>query len=114
MFSRINISILLRLHCFSGDGTLTAFNIRRKKLELQSELFDAEFLSLAQMKVFIVLLMPSMKKTWFAITRSHQNLLCPKMFFYQEFEIISFIYMYFHVTLADFGYSVKALCFACS
>lgn len=34
----------------SGDGTLTAFNIRRRKLEMQSELFDAEFLCLAQMK----------------------------------------------------------------
>lgn len=78
--------MLLRLHCFSGDGTLTAFNIRRKKLELQSELFDAEFLSLAQMKVFIVLLMPSMKKAWFAITRSHQNLLCPKMFFIRNLK----------------------------
>jgi hypothetical protein len=61
MFSRINISILLRLHCFSGDGTLTAFNIRRKKLELQSELFDAEFLSLAQMKVFIALIRPDFR-----------------------------------------------------
>ncbi|CAG2248453.1 WD repeat-containing protein 55,WD repeat-containing protein 55 homolog [Mytilus edulis] len=34
----------------SGDGTLTAYNIRRKKLEMQSELFDSEFLTIAQMK----------------------------------------------------------------
>lgn len=34
----------------SGDGTLTVVNLRRKKLELQSELFDSEFLSLAIMK----------------------------------------------------------------
>ena len=34
-----------------GDGTLTVVNLRRKKLELQSELFDSEFLSLAIVKV---------------------------------------------------------------
>ena len=35
----------------SGDGTLTVINLRRKKLEMQSELFDSEFLSLAIVKV---------------------------------------------------------------
>ncbi|GFO47550.1 WD repeat-containing protein 55 [Plakobranchus ocellatus] len=35
----------------SGEGTLTAFNIRRKRMELQSELFDSELLCLAKMKV---------------------------------------------------------------
>ncbi|WAQ99393.1 WDR55-like protein, partial [Mya arenaria] len=34
----------------SGEGTLTAFNLRRKKMETQSELFDSEFLSLAIVK----------------------------------------------------------------
>ncbi|KAK3711257.1 hypothetical protein RRG08_018738 [Elysia crispata] len=34
----------------SGEGTLTAFNIRRKRMELQSELFDSEMLCLAKMK----------------------------------------------------------------
>ncbi|XP_045203971.2 LOW QUALITY PROTEIN: WD repeat-containing protein 55-like [Mercenaria mercenaria] len=34
----------------SGEGTLTAFNLRRKKLDTQSELFDSEFLSLAIVK----------------------------------------------------------------
>ncbi|RUS90860.1 hypothetical protein EGW08_001367 [Elysia chlorotica] len=34
----------------SGEGTLTAFNIRRKRMELQSELFDSEMLCLATMK----------------------------------------------------------------
>ncbi|KAL4230231.1 WD domain repeat-containing protein 55 [Mactra antiquata] len=34
----------------SGEGTLTAFNIRRKKMDVQSELFDSEFLSLAIIK----------------------------------------------------------------
>ncbi|KAK3099283.1 hypothetical protein FSP39_002018 [Pinctada imbricata] len=34
----------------SGDGTLTAFNIRKKRMELQSELFDSEFLSLSLVK----------------------------------------------------------------
>lgn len=38
----------------SGDGTLTAINLRRKKLELQSELFDSEFLSLAIVKVSLL------------------------------------------------------------
>lgn len=38
------------LICTSGDGTLTALNIRRKKLEMQSELFDSELLSLAVIK----------------------------------------------------------------
>ena len=35
----------------SGEGTLSAFDIRKHKLKVQSELFDAEFLSLAVMKV---------------------------------------------------------------
>lgn len=35
----------------SGEGTLTAFNIRRKRMDLQSELFDSEFLSIAAVKV---------------------------------------------------------------
>lgn len=35
----------------SGEGTLTVFNIRQKKLLLQSELFDSEMLSLAIVKV---------------------------------------------------------------
>ena len=35
----------------SGEGTLTAINLRKKKLEMQSELFDSEFLSLAIVKV---------------------------------------------------------------
>ena len=35
----------------SGDGTLTAINLRGKKMEMQSELFDSEFLSLAIVKV---------------------------------------------------------------
>ncbi|KAK7503871.1 hypothetical protein BaRGS_00004994, partial [Batillaria attramentaria] len=34
----------------SGEGTLTAFNIRRKRMDLQSELFDSELLSLAAVK----------------------------------------------------------------
>ncbi|XP_048774023.2 WD repeat-containing protein 55-like isoform X2 [Ostrea edulis] len=34
----------------SGDGTLTAFNVRRKRMELQSELFDSELLSLSIVK----------------------------------------------------------------
>lgn len=34
----------------SGEGTLTAFNIRRKRMDLQSELFDSELLSLAAAK----------------------------------------------------------------
>lgn len=34
----------------SGDGTLTAFNVRKKAMELQSELFDDDFLSLAILK----------------------------------------------------------------
>ena len=37
----------------SGDGTLTAFNIRRKRMKLQSELFDSELLSLSIIKVFL-------------------------------------------------------------
>jgi hypothetical protein len=35
----------------SGDGTLSAFDIRKHKMKLQSELFDSEFLSLARVKV---------------------------------------------------------------
>lgn len=38
----------------SGDGTLTAFNIRQKRMELQSELFDSELLSLSIIKVNII------------------------------------------------------------
>lgn len=38
----------------SGDGTLTAFNIRQKRMELQSELFDSELLSLSILKVNII------------------------------------------------------------
>lgn len=34
----------------SGEGTLTCFNIRARRMELQSENFDSEFLSLAIMK----------------------------------------------------------------
>ncbi|XP_067136859.1 WD repeat-containing protein 55 [Centruroides vittatus] len=34
----------------SGEGTLTAFNIRARRMELQSELFDSEFLSAAVVK----------------------------------------------------------------
>jgi len=34
----------------SGEGTLTAFNIRQKRVDLQSELFDSELLCLAKMK----------------------------------------------------------------
>ncbi|XP_013075098.2 WD repeat-containing protein 55-like isoform X1 [Biomphalaria glabrata] len=34
----------------SGEGTLTAFNIRRKRMDVQSELFDSELLCLAKMK----------------------------------------------------------------
>ncbi|XP_005100082.1 WD repeat-containing protein 55 [Aplysia californica] len=34
----------------SGEGTLTSFNIRRRRVELQSELFDSELLCLARMK----------------------------------------------------------------
>ncbi|XP_076330623.1 WD repeat-containing protein 55 [Tachypleus tridentatus] len=34
----------------SGEGTLTAFNIRAKRMELQSELFESEFLSMAVVK----------------------------------------------------------------
>ncbi|XP_062591946.1 WD repeat-containing protein 55-like isoform X3 [Saccostrea cucullata] len=34
----------------SGDGTLTAFNVRRKRMEIQSELFDSELLSLSIVK----------------------------------------------------------------
>jgi len=39
----------------SGDGTLTCVNIKRRQMELQSELFDSEFLSLAIMKVRSIL-----------------------------------------------------------
>ena len=35
----------------SGEGTLSAFDIRKHKMRVQSELFDSEFLSLAIMKV---------------------------------------------------------------
>ena len=35
----------------SGDGTLSAFDIRKHKLKLQSELFDSELLSIAKVKV---------------------------------------------------------------
>ncbi|UYV62992.1 WDR55 [Cordylochernes scorpioides] len=34
----------------SGEGTLTAFDIRKKKMEVQSELFDSELLSAAFVK----------------------------------------------------------------
>ncbi|CAL1536605.1 unnamed protein product [Lymnaea stagnalis] len=34
----------------SGEGTLTAFNIRRKRMDCQSELFDSELLCLTKMK----------------------------------------------------------------
>ena len=34
----------------SGDGTLSAFDIRKHKLKLQSELFDSELLSVAIIK----------------------------------------------------------------
>ena len=34
----------------SGDGTLSAFNLRRKQLELQSEAFSSELLSVAVIK----------------------------------------------------------------
>ncbi|KAH9508247.1 WD domain repeat-containing protein 55 [Bulinus truncatus] len=34
----------------SGEGTLTAFNIRRKRMDCQSELFDSELICLAKMK----------------------------------------------------------------
>uniref|UniRef100_A0A0B6ZZW1 Uncharacterized protein n=1 Tax=Arion vulgaris TaxID=1028688 RepID=A0A0B6ZZW1_9EUPU len=34
----------------SGEGTLTSFNIRQKRMESQSELFDSELLCLAKMK----------------------------------------------------------------
>lgn len=37
--------------CFSGDGTFSCVNIKNRKLELQSELFDSELLSIAIMKV---------------------------------------------------------------
>lgn len=47
----ISMYNLTHLCCFSGEGTLTAFNLRRKKMEVQSELFDSEFLSMAVVKV---------------------------------------------------------------
>lgn len=34
----------------SGEGTLTAFNIRAKRMDLQSELFESEFLSVTKVK----------------------------------------------------------------
>ena len=37
----------------SGDGTLSAFDIRKHKMKQQSELFDSEMLSLAIVKVSI-------------------------------------------------------------
>lgn len=35
----------------SGDGTLSAFDIRKHKMKVQSELFDSDLLSLAVVKV---------------------------------------------------------------
>ena len=35
----------------SGDGTVSAFDIRKHKLKVQSELFESDFMSLAIMKV---------------------------------------------------------------
>ena len=35
----------------SGDGSLSAYDIRQHKLKLKSETFDAEFLSLGIIKV---------------------------------------------------------------
>lgn len=37
----------------SGDGTLSAFDIRKHKMKVQSELFDSDLLSLAVVKVII-------------------------------------------------------------
>jgi len=34
----------------SGEGTLTAFNVRRKRMDLQTELFDSDLLCLAKVK----------------------------------------------------------------
>lgn len=38
-------------HYSSGDGTFSCVNIKNRKLELQSELFESELLSIAIMKV---------------------------------------------------------------
>lgn len=35
----------------NGEGTLSAFNVRKKEIEMQSELFEAEFLCLDIVKV---------------------------------------------------------------
>ena len=45
------MSHLYALVFSSGDGTLTALDIRKHKMKLQSELFDSELLSLAPVKV---------------------------------------------------------------
>ena len=37
----------------SGDGTLSAYDIRHHKLKVKSETFDSEFLSCAIVKVFV-------------------------------------------------------------
>ena len=46
--------MLIAWFVFSGDGTLSAFDIRKHKMKLQSEIFDSELLSLASVKVSIV------------------------------------------------------------
>ena len=41
---------------FSGEGTLSAFDIRKHKMVVQSELLDSGLLSLAIVKVRIILI----------------------------------------------------------
>ena len=43
--------ICVKYCMISGDGTLSAFDIRKHKLKVQSELFDSDLLSLAVVKV---------------------------------------------------------------
>ena len=57
MIITITVNIFKKLYkiefvcfTFSGEGTLTAFDIRKHKLMMQSELFDSEMLSMAVMK----------------------------------------------------------------
>lgn len=52
IISAFNLSILLnKLILSSGEGTLNAFSIKKKKLQLQSELMDSELLCVKYVKV---------------------------------------------------------------
>jgi len=57
----ILFSFVIVVFCFSGEGTLSSFDIRKHKMVVQSELLDSGLLSLAIVKVFIIYLSAKQK-----------------------------------------------------